>query len=88
MKTKLLLIAAMCCLFSVAYAQDDPFAGRATTAGPDVASSKENVPVKKESFTAKLERYKSQGFKVAMVMSSGDVTTKPASPTGDRKSVV
>ncbi|MDH5474927.1 MAG: hypothetical protein OEX22_04490 [Cyclobacteriaceae bacterium] len=77
MKTKKLLVFALCLVASVAFSQTDPFEGRPTSPGADVASDKENVPVKKESFTSKLERYKSEGFKVAVVLSSGPVTTKP-----------
>jgi hypothetical protein len=62
------------------FAQDDPFEGRPSTAGPDVASSKPNVPDKKESFTDKLNRYKSEGFKVAVVLYSGDIATKQKDP--------
>ena len=75
MKTKLLLLLVLGFVFSVVQAQEDPFAGRSTTAGPDVASSKENVPVKKETFSAKIERYKKEGFKVAMVLNSGPIKT-------------
>ncbi len=80
MKTKNLLLFAFCLIASVAFSQDDPFEGRSTTAGPDVASDKDNVPVKKESFTAKLERYKAEGFKVAVFLYSGEVTTKAPDP--------
>lgn len=62
--------------------EQDPFAGRPTSPGPDIATSKGNIPVKKESFTDKLARYKNEGFKVALVLSSGKITTKPAGTIG------
>ena len=79
MKNKTLLTMMLFLIFSVAYSQSDSeyFTDRPTTAGPDVESSKENIPVKKETFAAKLQRYKDNGFKVAVVLSSGSITTKP-----------
>lgn len=65
----------------ISQAQDDPFAGRSTTPGADVVSSKPNIPAKKESFTAKLERYKAEGFKVAVVLNAPDITSKGADPS-------
>jgi len=58
------------------------FSGRPETAGPEVESFKENPPVKKESFTAKLERFKNEGFKVAVILSSAPTTTKPPTSGG------
>jgi hypothetical protein len=81
MKTKNLLLFALCLMASFAFSQDDPFAGRPTSAGPDVASDKDNIPVKKETFASKLERYKSEGFKVAVYLYSGEITTKAAAPS-------
>lgn len=87
MKTKNLLLFALCLMASIAFSQTDPFEGRSTTAGADVASDKDNVPVKKESFASKLERYKSEGFKVAVVFYSGEVTTKAAAPSSTTSAV-
>jgi len=81
MKTKNQLTIMLCMLGSVLFAQTDPFAGRPTSAGSDVASNKENVPAKKETFTAKIDRYKAEGFKVAVVLFSGDIKTKAPIPT-------
>ena len=82
MKNKTLLTMMLFLIFSVAYSQSDPeyYTDRPTTAGPDVESSKENIPVKKETFSAKLKRYKDEGFKVAIILSSGSITTKPNNP--------
>lgn len=89
MKTKKLLALALCLVASVAFSQTDPFEGRPTSAGADVASDKDNVPAKKETFTAKLERYKSEGFKVAVVLGSGPITTKPQPvQTGSSSSLI
>jgi hypothetical protein len=81
----------LCLTAPVVFAQTDPFAGRSTTAGADVSSSKDNVPAKKESFTAKLERYKNEGFKVAVVFYSSEIKTKvapPSSTTSASKQIV
>lgn len=75
MNAKTILLFTLGLFVGVCFAQDDPFKGRSTTAGPDIASDKENVPVKKESFSAKLERFKKEGFKVAMVLESGPIKT-------------
>ena len=77
MKCKLTLLLALISIFEVAFAQEDPFVGRPASAGPDIASSKENVPAKKESFSAKIDRYQKEGFKVAMVLHSGEIKTMP-----------
>jgi len=63
MKTRFLLTMILCAAISFAYAQD-------------VLSSKQNIPVKKETFTSKLERYKSEGFKVAVILTVSPLTTK------------
>lgn len=76
MKTKLLLTLILCGFAYFVFAQDDPFAGRPTTPGAEVASDKENLPVKKETFTAKLERFKSEGFKVAVIIVTAPIKTK------------
>lgn len=53
------------------------FKDRPTSPGPDVESFKENVADKKESFSDKLARFKNEGFKVAVVLYSGSIKTKP-----------
>ena len=80
MNKKVILVLALFLGTNYSYAQNDPFEGRPSTAGPDVASSKANVPVKKESFTDKLNRYKAEGFKVAVVLYSGEIATKQKDP--------
>ena len=82
MKTKTLLTFALSLLISVSFSQSDPFEGRSTSVSSDIASPKENVPAKKESFSSKLDRYKSDGFKVAVVLYSGDISTKLPNPSG------
>ena len=89
MKTKNLLVFVLCLLVSAAFSQSDPFEGRPTSAGPDVASDIDNVPAKKETFTSKLERYKSNGFKVAVILRSEPITTKPQPvQTGSTSSLI
>ena len=83
MKTKILLTIVFILTLSVSYSQTDLeeyFAERPTTPGEEVKSDKENLPIKKESFVAKLKRYKDLGFKVAVVLSSGPITTKVQNP--------
>lgn len=84
---KKLLVFALCFVASFAFSQDDPFAGRPTSAGADVASDKDNIPAKKETFAAKLDRYKADGFKVAVVLYSGEITTKAAAPSSTTSAV-
>lgn len=81
MKINKVFVLVLCLVASSAFSQTDPFEGRPTSAGADVASDKDNVPVKKETFTAKLERYKSYGFKVAVVFYSGEIMTKAPNPS-------
>lgn len=47
---------------------DALFANRTTTASPENASVKDNVPVKKETFAAKLDRIKADGNKVGVIL--------------------
>jgi hypothetical protein len=58
-------------LTSAVFAQTD----RPLKPGPDIASDKLNEPEKKETFVDKLNRYKSEGFKVAVVLLSDDIFT-------------
>lgn len=44
------------------------FAGRSATPSPDMASAKDNVPVKKETFAAKMDRIKADGNKIGVVL--------------------
>jgi len=81
MKTKLLLTIMLSLSVLIAFAQTDRFEGRPTTPGSDVESFKENLPVKKETFVAKLDRFKKEGFKVAVVLSSSEYTTKLQPPS-------
>lgn len=62
---------------------DAYFGGRTTSPGPEVASDKQNIQAKKETFASKLERYKAEGFKVAVVVSSPAIKT--TAPTADEK---
>jgi len=53
------------------------FAGRPETPGEDITNFNENVPAKKEKFTDKMARFKSEGFEVAVVLNSGKIYTTP-----------
>lgn len=44
------------------------FAGRTNTVSPEMASAKDNIPVKKETFSAKLNRVKKDGNKVGVLL--------------------
>ncbi len=87
MKTTLLSITFICLIISSSWCQSDPFAGRPTSPGSDIASSKENIPDKKETFTTKLERYKKKGFKVAVVLASGEIKSETPSPVSTTSSL-
>lgn len=52
---------------------EDPFANRNTTVSAEIASAKDNQPVKKETFAAKIQRIKADGNKIGLV-----VIVKPA----------
>jgi len=56
------------------------YEGRSETPSADVASDKANVPVKKETFVKKIERYKAEGLKIAIVLYSGKITTIAPDP--------
>lgn len=60
---------------------DVAFAGRATTPSPEVASAKDNIPVKKETFAAKLARIKADGNKVGVVLDLKPVRSNPEDKT-------
>lgn len=53
---------------SVANAKKEFAASRPATVAPEIASIKANIPPKKESFTAKVKRYETEGHKIAVVM--------------------
>jgi len=44
------------------------FEGRPTSPSADLASAKENIPVKKETFTAKMQRIKSDGNRIGVLL--------------------
>jgi len=48
--------------------RDAVFAGRSSTASPEMASAKDNIPVKKENFSGKLSRIKTDGNKVGVLL--------------------
>ena len=62
--------------------QEALFAERPTSPSADIASDKPNVPAKKEKMEAKIKRYESEGFKVAVVFYSSKIKTKAADPSG------
>ncbi len=47
---------------------EDQYASRSTTPSPEIASAKENQPVKKENFAAKMQRIKGDGNKVGVIL--------------------
>ncbi|GHN00082.1 hypothetical protein WSM22_15710 [Cytophagales bacterium WSM2-2] len=47
---------------------DSLFSGRTATPSPDVASAKDNIPVKKETFAAKMQRIKADGNKMGIIV--------------------
>lgn len=51
----------------------DPKPGRPTTVSPEMASVKDNTPVKKETFGAKLSRIKADGNRVGVFLRLGPV---------------
>jgi len=57
------------------------YANRSATAAPEYASAKDNVPVKKESFMAKLDRIHADGNKVGVLFVLKSVQSPPK-PSG------
>ena len=51
------------------------------TAQDDVASPSDNVPPKKEALSAKIKRYESAGYKIAVVFSSPDLYVTTPNPS-------
>ncbi len=62
---------------------DDLFVNRTETPSPENASAKDNVPVKKETFAAKLDRIKADGNKVGVILYLGPVRVNPPDATGN-----
>lgn len=60
---------------------DDLFANRTETPSPENASAKDNVPVKKETFAAKLDRIKADGNKVGVILYMEPVRVNPPEAT-------
>jgi hypothetical protein len=60
----------------------DPFEGRSTDVDPSIASAKPEVTVKKESFTARVQRIKADGNKVGILVRSSNLLINPK-PLGD-----
>lgn len=59
------------------------FEGRSAVVSPEMASAKDNQPVKKETFLSKLERIKSDGNKVgAVIYVKPAAMPKPSASTG------
>ncbi|HQQ95601.1 MAG TPA: hypothetical protein PLQ93_13685, partial [Bacteroidia bacterium] len=55
---------------------DAAYVNRPTKASGEIASAKDNLPVKKESFDAKMERIKTDGNKVGVLFIHGSAKTK------------
>lgn len=60
--------------------QENVFEGRSTTVSPELASAKDNVPVKKESFGSKMNRIIADGNKVGVVLDLKPVRVNPTPP--------
>jgi hypothetical protein len=60
---------------------DEQFASRSTTPAAEYASAKDNLPVKKETFAAKMDRIKNDGNKIGVFLNVSPVKGKPK-PTG------
>jgi hypothetical protein len=55
----------------------DPFEGRSTSVDPSVASALPEVPVKKESFTERINRLNAAGNKVGILVKSSNLLINP-----------
>lgn len=64
------------------------FAGRSATPSSEYASAKDNVPVKKETFAAKMSRIKSDGNKVGVILYLKPVMVPKASPGSSGSSMM
>ncbi len=53
---------------------DNTFANRSMTVTPEIASAKSNEPVKKETFAAKMQRIKSDGNKIGVLIKVAPVS--------------
>jgi len=56
---------------------EDLYANRSTSVSPENASAKNNVPIKKETFAAKLDRINADGNKVGVLFILNPVKSKP-----------
>jgi hypothetical protein len=63
--------------------QQKIFGNRTTTPSPENASAKDNVPVKKETFAAKLNRIKADGNKVGVILYLEPVRVNPPDASGN-----
>jgi len=62
---------------------DDLFVNRTETPSSENASAKDNVPVKKETFAAKLDRIKTDGNKVGVILYLEPVRVNPPDASGN-----
>lgn len=62
---------------------DDLFGNRTSTVSAELASAKDNVPVKKETFAAKLDRIKADGNKVGVILYLQPARVNPPEASGD-----
>ena len=78
------MLLALCCSTAL-MAQDeskkDRFADRTSTVSPDIASVKVNVPVKKETVTAKMSRVTGDGNKIGVYFNLRPVSVNPNAST-------
>lgn len=63
--------------------QQKIFGNRTETPSPENASARDNVPVKKETFAAKLNRIKADGNKVGVILYLEPVRVNPPDATGN-----
>lgn len=63
--------------------QQKIFGNRSETPSPENASAKDNIPVKKETFGAKLDRIKADGNKVGVILYLESVRVNPPDATGN-----
>lgn len=63
--------------------QEKLFSGRSSTVAPEFASAKDNTPVKKETFASKLDRIKTDGNKVGVILYLEPVRVNPPDASGN-----
>lgn len=61
--------------------KENLFSNRSTTVSAEMASVKDNIPIKKETFSAKLERIKSDGNKVGVLFVLNSVQSPTQTPS-------